>query len=112
MRKIAALATGVLVGATAIALAQGVNLLSEHELPQQAISIDAMKQKIDALGYDVRRLKVDDAAFKVEIVDRQSGGLVKASFDRATGELVRAKLDSRRRGAEAEGRDHRHLCPA
>jgi hypothetical protein len=93
MLKIAASATiGALIGATAIALAQGVNPPGKQEPQQQTISIDSMKQKIDALGYDVRRLKVDDGAFKAEIVDRQSGGLVKASFDLATGELVRARL--------------------
>jgi peptidase YpeB-like protein len=95
MRTIAALTTiAVLVGATGVALAQGVNSHSKHEPQQQTISINAMKQKIDALGYDVLRLTKDDGVFKAKIVDRQSGGVVRASFDLASGELVRAELDS------------------
>jgi hypothetical protein len=67
---------------------------SAGEVRGQAISLDAMKQRIDVLGYDVRRLKVDDRVFKAQIIDRESGGGVKAIFDRTTGELVRARLAS------------------
>ncbi len=70
--------------------------LAQTERPQarQAISIETMKQKIDALGYDVRRVKVHRGVFKARIVERQSGGVVEAIFDRTDGELVRARLGS------------------
>lgn len=99
MRTIAAFTTiAVLAGTIGIGLAQGVNSHSRHESQQNTISIAAMKQKIDALGYDVRRLKTDDGVFRTRIVDRQTGGVVKATFDRTSGELVRARLGSERRG--------------
>src|SRR5574340_551169 len=90
MRTFAALTiVAILAGTIGVALAQDGPPQSH-----KAVSIEAMKQKIDALGYDVSRLKVDDGVFKAKIVERQSGGVVKATFDLGTGELVRAKLAS------------------
>jgi hypothetical protein len=70
----------------------GVALASADSAGARPSTIQAMIQKIDALGYDVRRFKIDDGVFKTLIVDRESGGAVKATFDVANGELVRAKL--------------------
>ena len=58
------------------------------------ISIDAMKQKIDDLGYEVRHIKTERGCFEVEIIDRGTGGGVKAMFSRVSGELLWAKLSS------------------
>lgn len=58
----------------------------------QVIAADAMKRRIDQLGYDVLRLEREHGAFEARIVDRASGGIVKAHFDTVTGELLRASL--------------------
>ena len=78
----------LLIGTAGIGLAQDANN------PPKRVSIEAMRQKIETLGYEVRRLKVNDGVFKAQIVERQSGGAVRAIFDLATGELIRAKLAS------------------
>lgn len=88
MRNIIITASVALLIATAgIALAKNSNATSP-----QAVSIESMRQKIEALGYNVTGLKVDDGVFKARIVERQSGGVVRATFALATGELIRAKL--------------------
>jgi hypothetical protein len=58
----------------------------------QWMSIEVLKQKVQALGYDVRRARVDDGCHKVYITDKASGGEVEAYYNPATGELVQAKL--------------------
>jgi hypothetical protein len=95
MCKSLVLATMILataMGATAMARDDGerCQLVGQTEM----ISIDAMKQKIDNLGYDVRRIETERSCFEAEIVDRGSGGGVKATFSRANGELLWAKLAS------------------
>ena len=60
----------------------------------ETVSIDAMKQRIDNLGYEVRRIEAEHGCFEAYIIDRRSGGGVKATFSRADGELLRAKLAS------------------
>ena len=93
MRRIMTMAVIATLGGT-IGAALAEDGTAAREIYSQAISLDAMKQKIDALGYDGRRLKMDDGVFKAQIIDRQSGGGVKVIFDLATGELVRARLAS------------------
>jgi hypothetical protein len=91
MRKIPALASiAFLAGAVSPAPAHD----AAHRCAQGSASItaDAMRTKIDELGYQVRRLHTDDGCFKASIVDRESGGTVKATFSATTGELVRARL--------------------
>ncbi len=93
MQTIAAsIAIVLLVGATGLAQAQGDNPSGNHESQRQAISSNAMKQKIEARGYDIQRLELDDGVFKARIIDRESGGAVKVTFDPIKGELVRARL--------------------
>ncbi|MDT3685935.1 MAG: PepSY domain-containing protein [Pseudorhodoplanes sp.] len=93
MRKFA-----ILAAAAALAIAAGQasagedKHAGESDLRRPAISIEAMKQKISALGYDVRRIKVDDGLFKVWLVERQFGGEVKAKFSAQSGELTKARL--------------------
>jgi hypothetical protein len=79
------------MGAAALARDDGESC---HRLGQMEISIDAMKQKIDNLGYDVRHIETERGCFEVEIIDRGPGGGVKAMFSRASGELLWAKLAS------------------
>lgn len=94
MRKTLVLATVLALGAIG-----GAALAHEEKRDcgaagsATAVSADAMRTTIDALGYDVRRLTTDGACFKAAIVDRESGGRVKALFSAGTGELVRARLD-------------------
>jgi hypothetical protein len=95
MHKIFALASIVLLAsAVSPALADD----GEHDCTQgsrpTSITADAMRTKIDELGYQVRRLHTEDGCFKAYIVDRESGGTVKATFSATTGELVRARLGS------------------
>jgi hypothetical protein len=93
MRKIAIMAAAAALVITAgQALAGEDKHAGESDLRRPAISIEAMKEKISALGYDVRRIKVDDGVFKVWIVERQSGGKVKAKFSAQSGELTKARL--------------------
>lgn len=93
MRKFA-----ILAAAAALAIATGQAFAGENkhdgefDLRRPTISIEAMKEKISALGYDVRRIKFDDGVFKVWIVERQSGGEVMAKFSTQTGELTKARL--------------------
>lgn len=93
MRKIA-----ILAAVTALAIAAGQawagedKPAGESDLRRPAMSIEAMKQKISALGYDVRRIKADDGVFKVWIVERESRGEVKAKFSAQSGELIKARL--------------------
>jgi hypothetical protein len=61
---------------------------------QGALSIEAMRQKLEGLGYEVRALEIEEGCFKARLIDRQSRGAVKALFRADDGELVRAKLDS------------------
>jgi hypothetical protein len=84
------LATGM--GAAALARDDGESCQRLGQI--EMISIDAMKQKIDNLGYDVRRIETERNCFEVEIIDRGTGGGVKAMFSRANGELLWAKLTS------------------
>jgi hypothetical protein len=84
------LATGM--GAAALARDDGESCQRVGQM--EMISIDAMKQKIDNLGYDVRRIETERGCFEAEILDRVSGGGVKATFSRANGELLWAKLAS------------------
>jgi hypothetical protein len=86
----------IIAGAAVLLGIGGIGLAIAGSAGEKANMIRAMKQKIDALGYDVRRLRIDDGVFKTLIVDRESGGAVKATFDRANGEFVRAKLASTR----------------
>lgn len=58
---------------------------------RDAVSAPAMRQKIDALGYDVLRLKSEHGRFFARIIDRQSGGGVDAEFSARTGDLIRAR---------------------
>jgi hypothetical protein len=95
MRRIAAFtAVALLMGTVGLAVADDSTTASAREPVTPLISLDAMTQKIDALGYDVDRLKVDHGRFEARIVDRQTGGVVEAIFSMTTGELVRAKLGS------------------
>jgi hypothetical protein len=66
---------------------------SPSALTGNPVTLEVMRQKIDALGYDVRRLKAEHGRFEALIVDRQTGGLVEAVFSAWDGELVRAKLE-------------------
>ena len=94
MCKSLVLATMILtlgMGAAALACDDGESC---HRLGQMEISIDAMKQKIDNLGYDVRHIDTERGCFEAEIIDRGTGGGVKAMFSRASGELLWAKLAS------------------
>jgi hypothetical protein len=84
--------TAMIAMAAMFALAS-IQAWADDQSPQgQTISIDAMKQKIDDLGYEVRRLKIDDGTFKALIVERESGGAVKATFSAQNGELIKARL--------------------
>ena len=56
------------------------------------IAVDAMKKKIDGLGYMVSNLKAGASCYDALMIDRDSGGRVKAKFDMANGELVSAEL--------------------
>ena len=90
MRKIFALAAIVLP-----AVAVSPALADEHDCEGSrpaSITLEAMRTKIDELGYQVRRLHTEDGCFKAYIVDRESGGAVKATFSATTGALVRARL--------------------
>lgn len=90
----------ILVFSTALGLAAGMAAsATAHEsssqrgpVAAQTITADALKRKIDQLGYDVARLKFDDGVFEARIVDRASGGIVSAHFNPADGELIRARL--------------------
>ena len=94
MCKSLVLATMILtLGMGATALARD-DRESCYRLGQMEISVDAMKQKIDNLGYDVRRIETERGCYEVEIIDRGTGGGVKAMFSRASGELLWAKLAS------------------
>ena len=94
MCKSLVLATMILtLGMGAAALARD-DRESCYRLGQMEISIDAMKQKIDDLGYDVCHIEAERGCFEVEIIDRGTGGGVKAMFSRASGELLWAKLAS------------------
>ena len=65
-----------------------------HDSTRNAISAEAMRQKITDLGYDVDHLKSEHGRFEARIVDRESGGVVEAVFSATSGELVRAKPKS------------------
>ena len=67
--------------------------LAEASRKASTISVDVMKQKIDAIGYDVLGLKLDGDFFRTHLVDRRNGGFVKGTFNAATGELVRASAE-------------------
>jgi hypothetical protein len=56
------------------------------------MSIEALKSKVEALGYVVRRARIDDGCHKVYITDKAGGGEVEAYYNPVTGELVQAKL--------------------
>jgi hypothetical protein len=97
MRKILVLAAFALILGGAIgrpALADVAGSGCRPDPQAASISKDAMRAKIENLGYDVRRLNTDGGCFKAHLVDRQSRGAVKAVFSVTTGELVRARLSS------------------
>jgi hypothetical protein len=102
MRIISVLAMVAVVGGLGTAFANDRTLDQERAAP--AISTEAMKAQIDAMGYDVARLKQNDDKYKVRLIDRESGAGVKAAFDKETGELVGAKLA--RDDHEAGEREH------
>jgi hypothetical protein len=64
-----------LIGTVGVALAEGSDPLNHR-----AISIEAMKQKIDVLGYDVRRLKVDEAASSLQVISHLVQAGLRTSF--------------------------------
>jgi len=99
MRYILALATAAVVGVAGAAFAG--DQVRDHA-PEQAISVDQLKSKIDALGCDVDHMKKDGDVYEVRLIDRDTGGAIKASFDAESGELEHAKL------AHKVSRDDRH----
>jgi hypothetical protein len=71
-----------------------VGLISPIRFEQRSAGCycEALKTKVEALGYMVRRVKIDDGCHKIYITDKASGGEVEAYYNPATGELVQAKL--------------------
>jgi hypothetical protein len=91
MRKLTMLAALLgFVALTAPAVADD-HAKGQFHFTSTPLTLGAMRQKIDALGYDVHRLKAKHGRFEVVIVDRQSGGAVMAVFSAQTGDLIRAK---------------------
>jgi hypothetical protein len=84
----------LMVSAAFPAMAQGIAQGDKcPTVPRdQWMSVEALKTKVEALGYMVRRVKIDDGCHKVYITDKASGGEVEAYYNPATGELVQAKL--------------------
>lgn len=101
MRYILALATVAVVGVAGAAFA---NDQMRDQAPEQAISADQLKSKIETMGYDVDRMKTDGDVYRARLVDRDTGRTVKASFDAESGELEHAKLAQKEREESHEGR--------
>jgi hypothetical protein len=59
-----------------------------------SLSTEAMKAKINDLGYEVRRIRVDGGCFRTFIFEPRTEVMVEATFSTATGELVRARRSS------------------
>ena len=87
----------VLIAATIVLVAgAAAPIMAQDKCPtvprDQWMSIEALKAKVEALGYVVRRARVDDGCHKVYITEKASGGEVEAYYNPATGELVQARL--------------------
>lgn len=93
MRK---LCTAVFLFVVASAPAMGQGIAPGDKCPtaprDKWMSVEALKSKVEALGYVVHRARIDDGCHKVYITDKASGGEVEAYYDPVTGELIQAKL--------------------
>ena len=99
MRKTFAIAA-ILAAAAGPAVADGVKARCLQG-PDASISADAMRSRIDALGYDLQRLKIDDGCYEVHGKDAQ-GRAFKAKIDPQTLKVVKIKYKDRQRTGERE----------
>ncbi len=107
MRTTAALILAATIGATGIAFAANDATTSIERPQRQVTAIEAIKARMEGLGYDVKHAGKGDEVYRLRLVERQSGGEVKATFDKASGEMVAAEpaQDKDARGHDKTNRD-------
>lgn len=89
MRKITvlALAVATLGAVTAVAQAESLGRPCTTAPQSEWLSLDALKAKVEALGYKVQKAKVKDACGEMYALDK-NGARVELFVDPKTGEIV------------------------
>lgn len=106
MRIILAFVLAAGIGATGVAFAAN-DVTNTVERQSQATTIDAIKTRMEAMGYDVRYATRAEDSYRLRLVERQSRGEVNATFDDGSGELVAAELAGKNKDARGHERTER-----